>query len=121
MIKSIPFEVFGSNQYLYFDIKRLMRLEQLLGRSISNIVATHDISLNFIVNAAMVGLSHHSKETAAQWTVKVEQFFDGGGSIEELAVPIIQAIIASGIFGKIENEAECSDSKNAPRAAESTE
>ena len=121
MIKSIPFEVFGSNQFLYFDIKRLMRLEQLLGRSISNIVATHDISLNFIVNAAMVGLSHHSKETAAQWAAKVEQFFYGGGSIEELAVPIIQAIIASGIFGKIENEAESSDSKNAPRAAESTE
>lgn len=121
MIKSIPFEVFGSNQFLYFDIKRLMRLEQLLGKSVSNIVATHDISLNFIVNAVMVGLSHHSKESAAQWSVKVEHFFDDGGSIEELAVPIIQAVIASGIFGRIENETEGSDSKNAQKAAESTE
>lgn len=117
MKKSIPFEVFGHNQFIYFDIKRLMRLEQLLGKSISNIVATHDITINFIVNSLMVGLAQHSKDNAAQWTDKVKEFFDAGGSIEDLGVPIIEAIIASGIFGKIEEEKESTEEKNVPEAA----
>ena len=123
MKKSIPFEIFGANQYIYFDIKRLMKLEQLLGKSISNIVATHDVTLNFIVNSLMVGMSQHYKETAPQWTERVEKFFDGGGSIEELGVPIIRAVIASGIFGKIEAEAkeDEDEEKNVDVSAELTE
>ena len=121
MKKTIPFEVFGPNQYLYFDIKRLMKLEQLLGKSISNVIATHDITLGFIINALMVGLAQHSNETAAQWTAKVEKFFDDGGSIEDLGVPLIKAIIASGIFGKIETEGNGDEEKNSSEAAELTE
>ena len=119
MKKSIPFETFGPNQFIYFDIKRLMRLEQLLGKSISNILATHDITISVLVNALMVGLSHHSKDNAAQWTEKVEEFFDAGGSIDDIGVPVIQAIVASGIFGKIEadEEKKAGEEKNVPETA----
>lgn len=117
MRKTIPFEVFGPNQYLYFDIKRLMKLEEVLGKSIANIVARHEITINFIVAGLMIGLSHHSKDTSAQWGAKVEKYFeDGRGDIETLALPILQAIVASGIFGKIDG-GDGGDEKNSPLAA----
>ncbi len=119
MKKTVPFEVFGANQFIYFDINRLMRLEQLLGKSITHIVAVHDITIDFLVKSLMVGLSHHSRDNAAQWTNKLKKFFGGGGSIEELAEPILLAIIGSGIFGKIEtDDEEEGEEKNAPATAE---
>ena len=121
MKKSVPFEVFGENQYLYFDIQRLMRLEQLLGKSISNVVAFHDITLDFIVKSLMVGLSHHSRDNISQWTAKIEKYFEDGGSIELLAEPIMRGIIVSGIFGKIvdtEAEGAAGEEKNAQATAE---
>ena len=121
MKKSVPFEVFGENQYLYFDIQRLMRLEQLLGKSISNVVASHDITLDFIVKSLMVGLSHHSRDNISQWTAKIEKYFEDGGSIELLAEPIMRGIIVSGIFGKIvdtEAEGAAGEEKNAQATAE---
>lgn len=121
MKKSVPFEVFGENQYLYFDIQRLMRLEQLLGKSISNVVASHDITLDFIVKSLMVGLSHHSRDNVSQWTAKVEKYFEDGGSIELLAEPIMRGIIVSGIFGPIvdtEAEGAAGEEKNAQATAE---
>ena len=123
MKKTIPFEVFGANQFIYFDINRLMRLEQLLGKSITHIVAVHDITIDFLVKSLMVGLSHHSRDNAAQWTNKLKKFFDDGGSIEELAEPILLAIIGSGIFGKIEtdDDKENGEEKNAPATAEPSE
>lgn len=117
MKKSIPFEVFGENQYLYFDIQRLMRLEQLLGKSISNVVASQDITIDFVIKSLMVGLAHHNRDNVSQWTAKVEKYFEDGGSIELLAEPILRAVIASGIFGKLDAEGEA-DEKNVQAPAE---
>ena len=40
MKKSIPFELFGPNQYIMFDIQRLAELERALGRDITSIIET---------------------------------------------------------------------------------
>ncbi len=116
MRKSIPFEAFGENQYIYFDIQRLIRLEQLVGKSITQIVASQDITIDFVIKSLMVGLSHHSKDNVSQWTQKLSKFFDEGGSIEAIAEPVVAAIISSGIFGKIEGD-EDKEEKNAPATA----
>lgn len=123
MKNSILFEVFGQNQFIYFDIKRLMQLEQAAGRSVQSIIASGDISLNFIINGLAVGMRQHYKDGAAAWTERIQKHFDNGGNIDGLGVPLIRAVLASGIFGKPEEEEDAAEDseKNASAAAELTE
>lgn len=121
MKKSIPFEAFGQNQFIFFDIKRLMQLEQATGRSVQSIIASGDVSLSFIINGLAVGMRQHYKDGAAAWTERIQKHFDDGGNIDDIGVPLIRAILASGIFGKSEEDVSEDSEKNVPTAAEPTE
>ena len=126
MKNTIPIEAFGPNQFIYFDIKRLMQLEQLTGKAVQGVIASGDISLNFIINGLAVGMRQHYKDGTAVWTERVQKHFDNGGSLDDLGIPLLRAIMASGIFGKPEADITEDDTaegpeKNAPEAAELTE
>jgi len=113
MIKSVPFELFAPNQYIYFDIVRLAMLEKALGEPIPKIVANSEAGINFCLNGLTVGLKHHYAKGSPQFFAnKLTDYFDGGGSIEKVALPIIEAIVLSGIFGKVEEEED--EIKNVP-------
>ena len=106
MKRTIPFNAFGADQTIYFDISRLVQFERLMGKSIMSILASGDVGLNFIVNGLVIGLKHHYNNASPQFIEnKLDDFFSNGGTIDEVTIPIIQAITASGIFGKeAENE-----------------
>lgn len=101
MKKTIPFELFEQNQTIYFDILRLAELERSLGMSIVDVIKRQDAGINFCLTALPIGLKHHNfKATPAFYAEKIETYLDDGGSLDEIAVPIIKAIMISGIFGK---------------------
>jgi hypothetical protein len=102
MKKTVPFKLFGEDQEIYFDIIRLGELETLLKDSILSIVRKQDAGINFCIAGLTIGLRHHI--TPAEIIDKMEQYFDNGGNLDELAVPIIKAVLATGIFGKPEKE-----------------
>ena len=115
MIKSVPFELFAQNQYIYFDIVRLAMLEKALGEPIPKIVANSEAGINFCLNGLTIGLKHHySKASPQLFANKLSDYFDAGGSIEKVALPIIEAIVLSGIFGKVDEDEEEDEIKNAP-------
>jgi len=101
MKKSIPFEIIEKNQTIYFDILRLAELERLLGKQITDIVHSGDAGINFCLAGMQAGLKHHYFNSAPSfYAEKIGEFIDKGGKLDDVAIPIIRAIMASGIFGK---------------------
>jgi hypothetical protein len=101
MKKTVPFDLFEEGQSIYFDIMRLAELEKALGDSIINVVRKQDAGINFCIAGLIVGLKHHyNRVSPATMAEKIEKYLDEGGTLDELALPIISAILGSGIFGK---------------------
>jgi len=101
MKKSIPFEIIEKNQTIYFDVMRLAELERILGRSITDIVKSGDAGINFCLAGMQAGLKHHYfNKTPDFYAEKFGEFIENGGKLDEVAIPVIRAIMASGIFGK---------------------
>jgi hypothetical protein len=107
MRKTIPFELFEPNQTIYFDILRLAELETALGTAINNIVRKQDAGINFCIAGLTVGLKHHyHKANPTFYIEKIEQYLESGGTLDDIATPIVRAIVASGIFGKQDEATE---------------
>lgn len=114
MKRTIPFDHFGAGQTIYFDIIRLAELEKVLGDSIINVVRRQDAGINFCIAGCLIGLKHHyTRPTAALMAEQIEEYLDNGGNLDELALPIVQAILATGIFGKADPERKNPDKAKA--------
>ena len=101
MKKTIQFELFAPNQTIYFDILRLAELEKALGMPINAIVTKQETGIGFCLTALRIGMKHHyRKGTDDFYAEKIEKHFEDDGTLEEILVPIIRAIMASGVFGK---------------------
>ncbi len=104
MKKTVPFEVFEKNQTIYFNILRLAELEDRLGVSINEIVKS-EAGVKFCLAGLTVGMKHHyHKPTPDFFADKIEEHLDNGGDLSDIAIPIVKAIFATGIFGKEINE-----------------
>ena len=44
-MKKIDFDLFGPGQYIYFDIGRLIQVENVSGRSAGDIIKNQDLNL----------------------------------------------------------------------------
>ena len=100
MKKTVPFELFDKNQYLMFDILRLAALETSLGQSLPTAFRAGNAGVNFCLAALPIGLAqHYHKPTPAMFVEKIENYLDNGGTLDEIATPILRAIIATGIMG----------------------
>ena len=105
MKKTVPFNFFEEGQTIYFDIKRLAELEQVMGIPITSIAALHSTSAKFCLAGLRVGLQHHfSSGTSDLFADKIDECFEKGTTLDQLVVPIIQAIYESGVFGKAKND-----------------
>lgn len=100
MKKTVPFEIFGANQYLMFDLIRLAALERVLGKSIPNVIASGDIGVDVVLKSLPIAMQqHYFNKPVEFWADLVEKYIDEGGSLDEIAVPIVRAIMVSGVLG----------------------
>lgn len=58
-MKKIEFEVFGPGQYLYFDIGRLIQVENLTGKSAGDIIRNQELNLGILTALLSIGLRQH--------------------------------------------------------------
>ena len=58
-MKKIDFEVFGPGQYLYFDIGRLIQVENLTGKSAGDIIRNQELNLGILTALLSIGLRQH--------------------------------------------------------------
>ena len=114
MKKTVPFNHFKEGQVIYCDIGRLAALEKALTTSIPQLLMKGDFGVNFVIAGLTVGLAHHYRNAPAVTKALEEYLESGAGDLNDLARQIVNAIMASGIYGKIpENDAE-DEEKNAP-------
>lgn len=106
MKKTIPFELFEPNQTIYFDILRLAELENMLGKSIVSTFRSGEAGISFCIAGLIIGLKHHyHKATPAFYAEKIEAYLsEPDRRIDDIALPIISAITATGIFGRQDDE-----------------
>jgi hypothetical protein len=132
--KTVPFELFGANQYLMFDMIRLGMLERSMGTSITRLMTTQDIGVDFVLRALPIAMQQHVFNKPIEfWAGKIENYLDGDGDIKDIAVPLIRAILATGVMGsevrdatireldklagkKVADEIDGEDPKNEQRA-----
>lgn len=102
MKKSIPFEFFAPNQFVYFDIERLALLETISGTTITKMAGEGGATgIVFVLQACQVGLAqHYHKATQDDYVKMIEDYLEKGGTISTLEMVLGRAIVASGIYGK---------------------
>ena len=61
-MKKIDFEVFGPGQYLYFDIGRLIQVENITGKSAGDIIRNQELNLG-ILTALLSRNIYRAEET----------------------------------------------------------
>lgn len=99
-MKKVNYEFFGEGQDIYFNIGRLAAVENLSKVSIGKMIAEEHLNLNHLAAFLAVGLSHHQKKTPQWYLDKVQELLDEGVSIEDINLPVVKALAASGIMGK---------------------
>ena len=106
MKKTVPFELFGANQYLMFDIQRLDEFEKKTGTSILALTQKDDYGFAFALDALPIAMKqHYFGLTREQWSEKIAGYIESGtdgagGDITEITRPIVLAIWLSGMLGK---------------------
>lgn len=101
MKKTVPFELFGANQYLMFDIIRLAEFEKAMGISVLAMVQGMDIGVRFCVTALPIAMrQHYHKATPQMFAEKITEYLsEPGRSINDIALPLVEAISLTGVFG----------------------
>jgi len=101
MKKTINFDLFEKGQSIYFDILRLAELEKALGMPITAIITRQETGIGFCLTALRIGMKqHYRRGTEEFYADLMEKHFDNDGTLEDILVPIIRALMASGVFGK---------------------
>ena len=101
MKNTVPFEIFDAGQYLKFDVIRLAELETVMGKSIPSIIAAGDVGISFALAALPIAMKQHFPHATAQdFADEIEGYLEKGGDLNSILVPIVRAIIASGVLGK---------------------
>ena len=120
-MKKIDFDLFGPGQYIYFDIGRLIQVENVSGRSAGDIIKNQDLNLGILTVLFSVGLRHHGIKKPQWYAEKMQELVDEGHEMEEFTQPVVKAVAGSGILGKAVYYAvfpeELTDSKKEELAA----
>ena len=71
-----------------------------------------ELEIGFCVKALTVGMKHHCpKGNEGFWLKKISEHIENGGGLQEVQLPITEAMMACGLLGSKKSEAE---EKNAP-------
>ena len=98
-MKRVKCDLFGENEYVFFNVMRLMQLEKAIGCKIADVLA-NPFGLGDMMLAYEIGLKHEGKKRTAAWYAeKCDELFEEGVSLDELMSPIMKALIGSGVFG----------------------
>lgn len=107
MIKSVTVTINGKPQSMAFNIKRLARFEQYIGKSLFFVMSSGGILKSMDINFTVAGIATalDKEMTMDEAADLVQAQCDGGGLLDDLNDGIYRAIIASGLFVKNEDSA----------------
>lgn len=100
-MKRIVCEFFGEKEMIFFNVARLMQLEKALGGKITTLLS-QPMGLSEVITAYEIGLSHEGKKKQRNqlwYAEKIDELFEEGVTFDELLLPVMKALIGSGIMG----------------------
>lgn len=103
MKHTVPFNLFGKNQELSFDILGIIRLEKSMGKSLQTLLVSGYAGFDFCVTALQICLGQKNPHIYIEAIEKYLSEPEHG--IDDIAIPIIQAISISGALGKEQKDA----------------
>lgn len=103
MKHTIPFDLFGEKDELCFTIADMRPLERALGKPIQDIIISGYVGFDFIFAALPLCLKKLNPHLYEQ---KIEEYLTAAPDrqIVDIAIPILEAICASGALGKLKQE-----------------
>lgn len=114
MVPSIPFDLFGDGQSIRLTIGKFMAIEQMLKKPISEVLnlqrALDLTSLTVILSVGIQSADGKIKTKSPQWYAeRIQELLEDGHEMDEIMIPVIKAIAASGIMGHSAYLAVCPD------------
>lgn len=102
MVKGITVTINNRAQAMAFNIKRLAKFEQYIGKSLFFAMSTGGILKSMDINFTLAGVATAlDKELSLDEAAElVQAHCDGGGLLDDINDGIYRAIIASGLFVK---------------------
>lgn len=112
MKKTVPFLLFGNSEdYLTLNIKDLMTIESISGLSIIEIFrayANGTFTLTSIYQILPVAYADCEAEKEEKLSVvkRIDEAIEDGVSVTDFGMPIMRAIVDTGVFGKKQEQAK---------------
>lgn len=99
-MKKIDFEFFAPGQQIYFDVSRIMQVENVLKKGVGEIVMEQNLNMGTLCVLLSIGLRHYGLQNLEKVAKKLQTLLDEGVEIEEIQMPVAKALVASGALGK---------------------
>lgn len=99
-MKKIDFEFFAPGQQIYFDVSRIMQVENVLKKGVGEIVMEQSLNMGTLCVLLSIGLRHYGLQNPEKVAKKLQTLLDEGVEIEEIQMPVAKALVASGALGK---------------------
>lgn len=102
-MKVLSCNYFGTNETIYFNVKRLAELETAVNKPIMGMLATGNLSLFDMIQVYTIGMQHinNGRRTQDFYEEKIQELIDSDEyELTDFVETAVKVLIASGVFGK---------------------
>lgn len=100
-MKTVKCNYFGDNEYIMFNMSRLMEFEAAIGTTIGELLQTTSWPINTIITGYFIGMKQYKRNAQKYYELCDKLLSDENQDMSLLALqaPLMKALVASGVFG----------------------
>lgn len=102
-MKVLSCNYFGTNETIYFNVKRLAELETAISKPIMSMMSTGNLSLFDMIHVYTIGMQHidNGRRTQDFYEEKIQELIDSEEyELTDFIQTAVKVLLASGVFGK---------------------
>jgi hypothetical protein len=106
----VEIELDGKARLLRFDFNTVSELEERLGRGIIGVLTKEQVGFNMTRSLYWAGLKWKDRGLTVERTGQMlQKEVENGKSLNDLMEPVVNALMKSGLLGKIDENEESED------------
>lgn len=102
-MKVLSCNYFGTNETIYFNVKRLAELETAINKPIMSMMSTGNLSLFDMIQIYTIGMQHidNGRRTQDFYEEEIQELIDSDEyELNDFIQTAVKVLLASGVFGK---------------------
>ena len=102
-MKVLSCNYFGTNETIYFNVKRLAELETAINKPIMSMISTGNLSLFDMIQIYTIGMQHidNGRRTQDFYEEEIQELIDSDEyELNDFIQTAVKVLLASGVFGK---------------------